>query len=234
MLAIETLAPVTAPALAGANVMVTVADCPGVKIVPFEMPLALKPAPLTVTPEIVIFEFPLFVTVDVNELLLPTVTVLKFRLVGLAPSTSVAAVPVPDRPIARGEGVPFVTNVSDPVTLAAEVGVKIALKLVLPPAAIVVEVESPVKLMPEPAGVICENVSAVLPLFVKVIGCELLLPTTTLPKPTLDGDADIWACSPVPVNGMVVGEPGALLVIETAPLAAPAAVGVNVTVNEVV
>jgi hypothetical protein len=118
----------------------------------------------------VIFEFPLFVNVDVSELLLPTVTVLKFRLVGFALSDAVAAVPVPVRLITSGEGVPFVTNVKDPLTLAVDVGVKIVLKVVLPPAAIVVDVESPVEVMPAPAGVTCENVSVALPLFVSVIG----------------------------------------------------------------
>jgi hypothetical protein len=63
LLAMLTLAPFTAPGVVGANVTVSVADCPGVSIVPFDTPLALKPAPATVTLETVMFEFPLFVSV---------------------------------------------------------------------------------------------------------------------------------------------------------------------------
>jgi hypothetical protein len=93
--------------------------------------------------------------------------------------------------ITSGEGVPFVVNVIDPLMAVVEVGVKIALKTALPPAAIVVDVESPVWLIPVPATVICENVSAALPLFCSVMGCELLVPMTTLPKATLLGVAEI-------------------------------------------
>ena len=42
-----------------------------------------------------------------------------------------------------------------------------------------------------PATVICENVRVALPLFFSVIGCELLLPTATVPKLTLVGLAEI-------------------------------------------
>ena len=64
LLATETL-PVTLPAPDGANVAVKVAACPGAKISPEEMPAALKPAPETVTFEIVTLEFPAFVSVTV-------------------------------------------------------------------------------------------------------------------------------------------------------------------------
>jgi hypothetical protein len=61
LLATEIL-PVTFPAAAGAKVAVKVAVCPGVRITP-EAPVALKPAPETVTFEIVMLEFPAFVSV---------------------------------------------------------------------------------------------------------------------------------------------------------------------------
>ena len=144
LLAIETLAPLTVPAVVGANVTVSVADCPGVSIVPFEMPLALKPAPVTVTPEIVTFELPLFEIDVVSELFDPSFTFPNERLVGFARSKNVAAEPVPDKLMTSGEGVPFVVNVMLPVTGFAEDGVKTASNVVLPPAAIVVDVESPV------------------------------------------------------------------------------------------
>lgn len=67
----------------------------GVKIVPFETPLALNPAPVTVTVEMVTFEFPLFVSVVVIKLVPFTLTVPKLKLVGFATTRRVAATPVP-------------------------------------------------------------------------------------------------------------------------------------------
>ena len=158
---------------------------------PFEIPLVLNPAPVTVTLEIVRFEFPLFVSDVVSELLLPSLTFPKDRLAGLAPSSKVAADPVPDKLITRGEGVPFVVKVMEPFTVVVEEGVKIALKLVLPPAAIVVDVLRPVWLKPVPTMLIFEKVRVAFPLFLRMIGCELLFPTATVPKLTLVGVAEI-------------------------------------------
>ena len=55
--------PVTLPAEEGLNVVLKVAVCPGVRVSPVEIPLELKPAPDTLTFEIVIFEFPALVNV---------------------------------------------------------------------------------------------------------------------------------------------------------------------------
>jgi hypothetical protein len=62
LLATETL-PVAIPAIDGVNVAVKVAVCPGFRISPEDTPEALKPAPETVTFEIVMVEFPAFVSV---------------------------------------------------------------------------------------------------------------------------------------------------------------------------
>jgi hypothetical protein len=69
-------------------------------------------------------------------------------------------------------------------------------------------------------------------LLVSVTGRELLPPTATFPKLTLAGFEEICARVPVPLNAIASGEPGALLVIETLPLAAVAVVGANLTLNE--
>src|SRR5260370_22762047 len=100
-------------------------------------PLALKPAPVTVTPEMVTLEFPLLVSVTGNPLLPPTFTLPKLRLVGLAPSRKVATTPVPLRAMARGEPGALLTSDTEPVTLPAAVGVNPALNVALAPAAIV-------------------------------------------------------------------------------------------------
>jgi hypothetical protein len=60
-----------------------------------------------------------------------------------------------------------------------------------------------------------------------------LLPTWTFPKLTLEGFGDKVPCVPAPLKAIVSGEPGALLVIETLPLALPEVVGANFAVNEI-
>jgi hypothetical protein len=193
LLAIVTLAPLTAPADVGAKVTVRVADCPGVSVMPLETPLAENPAPLSVTLEIVMFEFPLF-EIDVDrELLVSSLTLPKERLVGLTPSDSVAADPVPDRPIVNEDGVPLVASVMLPLVDAEDEGVNTASNVTLLPAAIVPDVDRPVWLNPVPKTATWENVRVALPLFFSVIGCELLFPTLTVPKLTLDGFAEICA-----------------------------------------
>lgn len=144
LLLIVTPASLTVPAVVGANVTVRVSDCPGATTVPFEIPLAVNPAPATVTLEIVMFELPLLVTDVVRDSLLPSLTLPKDKLAGFTPSDSEAVAPVPDRSITSEEGVPFVVSVMLPLTAVGEDGVNTALKDVLPPAAIVIDVERPV------------------------------------------------------------------------------------------
>ena len=86
LLVTVTPAPETAPAAVGSNVTVSVAVCVGCKTKPFETPLALNPAPETLTPEIVTFELPVFVSVVVSWLLVFRLTLPKLKLVGLADS----------------------------------------------------------------------------------------------------------------------------------------------------
>lgn len=191
LLAMLTCAPVTAPGVVGAKVTVNVAVWPGVSVVLFATPLDVKPAPVVVTLEIVMLEFPLFVSVVVNELLLPSFTLPKDRLDGFALSERVGLDPVPERLIVSDDGVPFVFSVMLPVDGLPAVGVKIALKVVLPPAAIVVEVERPVWLNPAPETLTEVSCRVAFPLFFRVTVCELLLPTVTVPKLTLDGFAEI-------------------------------------------
>jgi len=165
LLASCTLAPVTVPPVVGANVTVSVADCPGVRIVVLETPLTLNPAPVVVTPETVTLEFPLFVIVDASWLEPFTFTVPKLKLVGLAAKIRVAATPVPLKLIVTDDGRPSVVRTIEPVTLVADTGVKIAFSVALAPAAIVVDVVTPELLKPEadPVMLTCENVRSALP-----------------------------------------------------------------------
>jgi hypothetical protein len=93
---------------------------------------------VTVTLEIVTFEFPLFVSVVFKELVVPTFTFPKLRLVGFAPSRKVGAIPVPLKEITSGEPRELLTSETEPVTAPAAVGANTTLNEAFPPAAIVV------------------------------------------------------------------------------------------------
>jgi hypothetical protein len=163
LLATLTLAPLTVPGVVGSNVTVSVVDCPGVRIVPFETPLAVNPAPATVTLETVTLEFPLFVNVAVSGVGLFTLTVPKLNVVGFAVNPRVPATPVPLKGIDSEEDAPLAVSTMDPVALVAETGVKMALSIALAPAAIVVDVVIPELLNPAPVVFTCENVRVELP-----------------------------------------------------------------------
>ena len=66
-----------------------------------------------------------------------------------------------------------------------------------------------------------------VPELVKVIACEPPVPTRTPPKLKLEGLAVSCPCTPVPLKLMDVGDPGALLLIATLPLALLAEAGAN-------
>src|SRR6202021_2502924 len=94
--------PVTAPAVVGANVITRVAVWLGVSVVPLT-PVALKPVPVAVTPEIITFEFPVFVSVTFTDALLPSLTLLKLKLDGLALTAWGAVCPLPPKTRDSGE-----------------------------------------------------------------------------------------------------------------------------------
>ncbi len=196
-------------------------------MVPALTPLGLKPAPVALTPERVTFVFPLFVRTTLSELVDPLFTLPKLKLVGLAPSTRVVATPVPPKGIVSGELSALLTSVIDPETPPDDDGVKLALNVALFPAAIVNGALNPEELKPDPVTAACEIVRLALPPFETVMVCELLLPSTTLPKEALDGVAAICAWVPVPLKAIAIGEPGALLANEMLPLAPPAEDGVK-------
>ena len=76
--------PGMSPVADGVNVTLSVAVWPGVTICPDETPLAVYPAPEMVTFEIVTLEFPPLVKATGRMLLLPILTLEKFRVVWLA------------------------------------------------------------------------------------------------------------------------------------------------------
>jgi hypothetical protein len=83
-LLVTVMLPAAFPVTAGVRVTFMVADCPGVKICPEETPLALKPGPVRLTLAMLTSAVPELVTVTVCALLLPTFTLPKLKLDGLA------------------------------------------------------------------------------------------------------------------------------------------------------
>jgi hypothetical protein len=76
--------PLTAPAVVGANVAENEADCPGASVSGSCNPVAVKPVPLVVIPEIVRFALPLLFKLTVRVVLVPVACVPKSTFVGLA------------------------------------------------------------------------------------------------------------------------------------------------------
>jgi len=132
-------------------------------------PLALKPAPLTLTLEMVTFELPLLVSVTFCEMPVPSVSTPKLMLVGLAPRRWVAETPLPLNEIASGEVGPLLTKDTDPLTLPAEVGVNMALNVAVAPTAIVVGAVKPLIVKPVPETLACEIVKLAVPVFFRLM-----------------------------------------------------------------
>jgi hypothetical protein len=229
-LAIETL-PLMAPAVVGANCTVTVIDWFGVSVSPADTPVVLNAAPVTVTFEMVTLAFPLLVSATLSELLLPSFTLPKLRLVVLKPSTLVEAMPVPLSGIASGEDGALLESVIEPEAAPAVVGANTALKVAFRPARIVSGALMPEILNPGPVTPTEEIVKLPVPPLDTVMVCELLVPVETLPNAALEGVAEICACVPVPLSAIASGEFAALLTSEMLPVALPPAVGVNCAVK---
>jgi hypothetical protein len=95
--------------------------------------------------------------------------------------------------------------------------------------------ETPFALNPVPEVVTLEIVTFEFPLFVRVTFSVLLLPSFTLPKlkPVGLAPRSSVATTPVPEPEIVNSEFDALLTSDTDPFTAPAVVGANTTLNEV-
>jgi hypothetical protein len=226
LLVIVTL-PIALPASVGANTSLSVVDCVGVRVTPAIALLLLNPAPETRTLEIVTFEFPWFVTVTSDELLLSIFTGPKFTLDGFAPSRKVASTPVPPSGIVNGESVPLLTRETQPTTLPETVGANITSNVALRPEAIVSGKPRPAILKPLPETLALEIVTLLLPVLLSRTGCELVVPMTTFPKLALDGIAERDPSTPVPVppNAIVTRGSDALLAIVMLPFSVPRTLG---------
>jgi hypothetical protein len=186
--------PATLPVTDGANITFNTAVCPGVTVVLTPAPLAVNPAPVTRTLEIVTFAFPVFVSVTPSELLLPTNTLPKSRLLVLALSDGVDAMPLPLVAIANGVLGALLASEIEPVTFPADVGANTTLNVALWPAAMLIGNARPEVLKPAPVTFALEIVRLALPPFCNVIVCELLEPIATAGKLALVGVAASCGC----------------------------------------
>ena len=130
---------------------------------PLLTPLVVKPAPDGVTLEIVTLEFPPLVSVTFDEPVLPTLTLPKLRLVGLAFKREVAVAPVPLNARAVGELVALLARERLPDALPETAGAKATLKLALCPAATVMGKVRPLTENPVPERVSLETVKLAVP-----------------------------------------------------------------------
>jgi hypothetical protein len=187
--------------------------------------------PLTAACETVTLTPPVLVIVSERELLLPTVTLPKLRLVRLAASAP-GATPVPDNGMARAGLEALEVIVTLPLALPADEGANVTLKLVLPPAGNVSGVAIPFTLNPVPLIPSCEISTLDVPALVSVTVSDCWAPTVTLPKASLVelGDSCPSATAvPVPVSARSVKGVDASLVMAIFALKVPAALGMNST-----
>ena len=120
-----------------------------------------------------------------------------------------------------------------PLMAPAVVGANCTERVVLWPALRVRGSATPLRLNPAPVAVAAEIVKLVPPELVRDSVSVFELPTATFPKVRLVGLGVIWACvTPLAVRPMFSGEPGASETTARFPLAEPAAVGANATVND--
>jgi hypothetical protein len=194
--------PATLPVADGENVTFSAAVCPGANIVFVPAPLALNPVPVTTTLEIVTFALPAFVSVTPWELLVPSTTLPKSRLVALEVSSGVAVVALPLAEITRGELGALLVSEIDPVTFPAEVGENTTLKAVFCPGAMLIGTVRPEVPKPAPVTLALEIVTVAVPAFCRVIVCDPLDPVVMPGKLALSGVAESCGC------GVVVGGGG--------------------------
>ena len=200
------MVPLAFPTAIGVNVVLSVALCPGANTVSAPTPLTANPAPLTDTPAMVMFAFPLLVSVAPRELLVPTVTFPKLKFTGFEPNERLTAIAVPLTGMVRGELGALLASKIDPFAVPLAVAVNVTLKDMLWPAGSISGRLNPDVPNPAPETVTLEIVALPLPLLSSVIVCELVDPTITLGKVALAGLTESLACVRVGL-GAGVGEP---------------------------
>ena len=225
--------PLTAPPDVGANETVSVALLPALSVIGVVIPLKLNPASVIPTLETVMLDPPVFVTVSDSDPLLPTLTLPKLRLVGLA-ANAPGVTPVADTGMIKVGFVAVEVTVRFAVTAPAAVGANETLSVALCPPLSVNGVVIPLTLKPAPVIPTCETVTLEAPMLVMVSDREPWLPIVTLPKLKLVGFAlSAPGVTPVPETPIANEGLSPSEVMVTIPCAFPLDFGENLTVNVV-
>ena len=184
MLAREMI-PDAVPPARGVKVKVSDTLCPTAMVFGNDIPPRMNSGLLEVA-EVRIALDPLEVRVAVRVLLVPTVTLPKFKAGALEVSWP-AGMPLPDKAIVKLGFEAFETIAIPPLAVPPTLGVKRALKVTLCPLFRLRGKLRPYELNPAPVTVVCEIVTFELPELVNVSCWVRLLPTWILPKLTLSG-----------------------------------------------
>jgi hypothetical protein len=131
---------------------------------------------------------PVLVSVTFCVELLPTLTLLNATDVGLILNWACVPVPVPLRPITRGEPGAVLAINTLPVTLPAEVGANVTVNVAVAPGLSVCG-ESALMLKPVPLALAELIERLAVPVFVNVTFTDEVFPTRTLPKGIVEGFA---------------------------------------------
>lgn len=158
-------------------------------------------------------------------------TLPKLRVAGFDP-TAPGVNAFPDNGMVRFELVAVEATVTLPLTLPADAGVNVTVKVALCPAVSVAGALIPLKTKPVPLIPTCEIVTLEAPVLVNVSERDWVLPTVTLPKLRLLGlDPKAPGATPAPAKGIVIVGLAAFEVMVIVPLALPADTGVNVALK---
>lgn len=141
--------PLTAPPADGANETLRVALCPPFNVRGVVIPLTLKPVPVIATLLTETLVLPVFVIFSESIPVLPTFTLPKLRLVGLA-ANAPGVTPVPDTGIVNVGFVAVEVMVRLPLTAPDAVGTNATVKVALCPLLSVNGVAIPLTLKPLP------------------------------------------------------------------------------------
>ena len=165
---------------------------------------------------------------------LPTFTVPNARLVGDAVNCGTPW-PEPLKATVTGEVALLFTRLMLPLAAPTVVGANFAVNVLVCPGVSVRGTVMPLMEKPVPLALAELMVTFAVPGLLSVTVWVALLPTFTLPKLTVEGEADSCATPwPVAVSATVSGDVAVLLTRLTLPLAAPTTVGANVTVKVLV
>jgi hypothetical protein len=181
-------APLALPFAAGKNPMLSEVLVPALTVNGVAT-LLLNPGPVTVTDETEASTAPVFESVTVRELLVPTFTLPNASNAGDAFRIATGVVtPVPVNETVLGDPLRLLAIVAAPVALPVVVGLKITLAVELAPGAMVSGNVIPLMLKAEPVIVIEDTTTLAVPVFVTMTVFVLVVPTVALPKDSGLGD----------------------------------------------